>query len=88
MNKLKNCDHHGHSLNLLFAGSGSFKTGLGGIIALLVNLVVFVYGGFRILSLAKKNDPTITTTQSHVAANSIPPLNLTENSFDLMFSIF
>jgi hypothetical protein len=62
INKMKRFDNNGQSLSLLFAGEDSYKTRLGGVVSVFVKMVVFTYAYGQITQLAKKEDPSLTTT--------------------------
>jgi len=82
---MKRFDKNGHRLNLLFSGKDSFKTRMGGVVSILINIVVCYYAYGKIKKLAYRKDPAITTTQQNVAIDGT--INLTDNHFDWMFII-
>ena len=85
---LQKLDSFGQNLQLHFRGTNLFKSKLGGLISLIIQILVLGYGLTKIQKLVNKADPTIISIDKVVDLSKTKYLNLTENGFDLAISIY
>ena len=60
---IKRYDFYGQNLSINFQKKSTHQTLLGGILSLLARIVLMYYALSKIIQCAKRDDPTITSTQ-------------------------